>query len=300
MNTIKYALLLLVAAITFTSAVEAKVVYRRTSGDRSSLKRRRDQKRREDERKKKARAKAIKDAKERQKKIVEYRKKRIAQAEAREQELREKAQAAQAEKVKEQIAAEKAARQEKLLLGKYDTMAREVRMPSTQRQKLVNMVRKFRGLPPGASGGNSAEIARLQRLMKTANGQQKKIIAARIKAAEGKTAAPAKGSASSSKLTGAEQHRKIMGLLTPPQKAKWGGYTLANDPSLKFTGITLSDKQTKRIRPICDAAAKQLPDEASGIDPAIAAKQRKSVLRKIRIQIIFEVLTPAQRAAVGS
>ncbi len=299
MNTIKYALLLLVAAITFTSAVEAKVIYRRTSGNRSSLKRRREQERREEERKKKARAKAIKDAKERQKKIIEYRKKRIAIAEAKEQEAREKAQAAQEAKIKEKVAAEKAARQEKLLLGKYDTMAREVRMPSTQRQKLVDMVRRFRGLPPGASSGNAAEIARLQRLLKTANGQQKKIIAARIKAAEGKKAAPTKGSGSS-KLTGAEQHRKIMGLLTGPQKAKWGGYTLANDPYLKFDGITLSEKQTKRIRPICDAAAKELPDEASDIDPVIAAKKRKSVLRKIRIQIIFEVLTPAQRAAVGS
>ncbi len=300
MKSIRLAILMLTAVVAFSVAVDAKVVYRRTSGDRSSVRRRRDQEKREAERKKKARAKAVKDYKERQKKLVELRKKRIAIAEAKERESREKAQEAQQKKIKDEIAAKKTARLEQALLGKYDIMAKEVRMSTTQRQKLVNMVRGFKGLPPNtAARDSSSELDRLTKLYKTATGQKKQIIAARIKKVQKDASAPATGK-SASKVPPEAQHRKIMGLLTPAQKLKWGGYTLANDPALKFEGVGLSARQVKSIRTICDAAARELPDESSDIPAIAAAKARKTVVRKVRIQCIFEVLTPAQRTAVGS
>ena len=87
-----------------------------------------------------------------------------------------------------------------------------------------------------------------------------------------------------------------MGLLTDAQKLKWRGYKLTKEPALKFEGITLTEKQIKRIRAICDASAKDLP--AAAVAPKAAARAHKSVLRNVRSQIIFEVLTPEQRTAV--
>ncbi|MDP6543212.1 MAG: hypothetical protein QGH60_04425 [Phycisphaerae bacterium] len=295
MKPIKYALLLLAALMAFSGTADAKIRRNSTSRIRRE-KERRAQKEREQ------RAKAIKAYKERQEKLAAARKKRIAAAEAIEREQREKANVLRQKKIQEEIAAAKAAKEEKAMLGEYDTMAREVRMSSAQRSKLVAMVRKFRGLPPGKTAHDSqGEIARLTKLHKSATGTKKKIIAARLKEIQLKKAKDKKtvstGSAKTAKGSPADQHKQIMGLLTTPQKAKWGGYKLARDPALKFEGITLTEKQIKRIRVLCDIAAKALPDEAANIDPSVAAKTRKSVLRKLRTQIIYEVLTPAQRTA---
>lgn len=282
MKLIKYAIVLLMILATCSVSVEAKRNNRRES--EAAARRRRDREREK--------------YREWVKKQAEIRKKRIAEAEARQQEQRDKDAEAQKKKIEEQIAAEKAAQEEKALLGEYDIMAREVRMTSTQRQKLVNMIRGFKGLPVDKIRDNSGEIERLTKLLKTARGQKKKIIAARLKKAKEAADAPQAG-AKGAKLTKADQHRKIMGLLTPAQKQKWGGYKLARDPALKFEDIELNDKQVKRIRAICDAAAKGLPDEAVETDPDAAAKKRENIVKMARIQTIFEVLTPAQRTAVG-
>ena len=298
MKPIKYAILLLVALVVFSGTVEAKVISRTTTGSKRTSDRLRRDKERREEREREQRKKAVEKYKERQAKLAEARKKRIASAEAVEKEQRDKANEARQKKVQEEIAAEKTAREEKALLGEYETMAREVNMSSTQRDKLVAMVRKFRGLPPGTSRDNSGEIASLTKAYESATGEKKKIIAAKLKAAQKKNADPPKSSKSpkSSTTSKADQHKQIMGLLTPAQKLKWGGYKLAHDPSLKFEGITLTDEQIKRIRTLCDAVAKDLPDEAGDVAPAVAAKTRLSVLKKVRIQIIYTVLTPAQRA----
>ena len=292
MKPIKYAILLLAALMAFSSAVEAKkiVTTRRVNSGSSSAQRRREQQQRE----KRAREKREKEAQALKKRREQYAalvKKRKAAANAAEKERVDAATAARLKRENEKAAAEKAAREEKALLGEYETMATEVRMSSVQRAKLVALVKKLRGGPKATeSGDNQGEIDRLTKAYNEATGAKKGIIASALEAARKKSAGGSR----------ADYHKKIMGLLTPAQKLKWGGYKLAKDPALKFEGITLTEKQIMRIRTICDAAAKDLPDEAADVDPKVAAKARQSVLRNVRLQIIYEVLTPEQRAAVQS
>jgi len=297
MKPIKYAILLLVALMAFSGAVEAKkiVTVRRVgSGSRS---RRREKERRE-KRLREQRAKAIKAQKKRNEQRAAYYKKKKAAYEAREKERLDKAKEAILAKEKKDAEARKVAREEKSLLGKYETMVTEVRMSSVQRAKLIALLKKQgEGKKTVHSSDNQAEIARLTKAYNKATGAKKGIIAAALKAAR-KKGAPADNGSRADSGSKADLHKRIMGLLTPAQRLKWGGYQLAKDPALQFEGITLTKKQIKRIRAICDAASKDLPDEAGDLSPKAAARARKSVLRNVRSQIIFEVLTPEQRTAV--
>jgi hypothetical protein len=286
MQPIKYAVLLLAALMAFSGTVEAR---------RGSTSQRKRDKEREAQRQREKYKQNLEKYKKQQEKLAEARKKRIAAAEAAEREQRDKANEARRKKVEEQIVAEKAARAEQALLGEYHTMAKEVRMSSTQRAKLVAMVRKFQGLPPGATQDKTGELARLQRAFDAATGKKKKILGAKLIEVKKRGAATSKRASKPSGLSKDNQHRQIMALLTPVQKLKWGGYKLAQDPTLKFTGIELTEKQLKRIRVICDEAAKGLSDETGKTPPTIVASTRKLVLKKVRMQIIYEVLTPAQR-----
>ena len=291
MKPIKYAILLLVAVTALSGAVEAKkIVTRRRTSSKSTAQRKREEQQRE----KRAREQREREAKARRKRaeqIAANRKKRKAAAEATEKDRLDKMKAARLEREEKAAAAEKTAREEKAMLGEYDTMATEVKMSSVQRAKLVALVKKLRVGNTTGSGGNQAEIARLTKAYNEATGARKGIIAEALKKARKKNAGDVGGSR-------ADQHRKIMGLLTDAQKLKWGGYKLSKNPALKFERITLTEKQIKRIRATCNASAKDLPDETAAVAPKAAAKVRKSVLQEVRLQIIFEVLTPEQRAAV--
>jgi len=299
MKPIKYAILLLIALMAFSYAVEAGTIVTVT---RISSRSRSQRKREEERRKKQLRDKRARDIKaynKRKEQIAELRKKRKIAANAAKKERADKAKEALLAKEKKDAAAKQVAREEAALLGKYAAMVTEVRMPTVQRAKLIALLKKQRGgkkVP--VSRDNRAEIARLTKAYNAATGAKKGIIASALKAARKKSAPAAATPAASGSR--ADHHKQVMALLTPAQKLKWGGYQLAKDPALQFEGITLNPKQIKRIRTICDAASKKLPDEASDLSPKAAAKTRKSVLRNVRSQIIFEVLTPEQRAAVQS
>ena len=297
MKPIKYVIMLLAIWVTFSGVAEAKVISRRTTGKSSSLRRERE---RREKRERELRAKALEKAKKEYKKRMEIaakqRKARIAAAEAAEQEKREKRE----EALNKKLAEERQAAKDKAMLGEYELMAKEVRMSSAQRTKMLAMVREFRGLPPNAKPPDkNAELAKLKKAYESATGTKKKLLAQKLEEAR-KRPESSSASKKAPKVSREQQHKKIMGLLTATQKGKWGGYKLAKDPALQFEGVTFTASQLKRIRAICDTAAKGLPDEASDMDPEAAAKMRKTVLKKVRVQIIYEVLTPAQRAAALS
>ena len=297
MKPIKYALVLLVALMAFSSAVEAKTIGTvRNSSSRS-------QRKREEERRQKQlrdkRAKEIEAYNKRKEQIAELRKKKKIAANAAEKERADKAKEAILAKEKKGAAAKQVAGEEASLLGEYATMVTEVRMSALQRAKLIALLKKQRGIKQiPVSRDNRAEIARLTKAYNAATGAKKGIIASALKAARKKSAPAAAPAAASGSR--ADHHKQVMALLTPAQKLKWGGYKLAKDPALQFEGITLNPKQIKRIRAICDAASKDLPDEAGDLSPKGAAKARQSMLRNVRSQIVFEVLTPEQRIAVQS
>ncbi|MDP6546692.1 MAG: hypothetical protein QGH60_22180 [Phycisphaerae bacterium] len=297
MKSIKYAILLLVALMVFSSAVEAKkiVTVRRVgSGSRS---RRREKERREKQLRER-RAKAIKAQKKYNEQKAAYYKKKRAEANAREKEKADKARDAILAREKKIAADKKTVREENSLLGKYATMVTEARMSSSQRARLIAILKKQQGGKTTAgSSDNAAEIARLTKAYNKATGKKRGIIASALRDArkKGARAAAVDVGGGGSK---ADIHKQIMGLLTPAQKLKWGGYQLVKDPAMQFEGITLTAKQIKRIRAICDAASKGLPGESSDLTPKAAARARKSVLRTARSQIIFEVLTPEQRTIV--
>jgi len=294
MKPIKYAILLLAVLTVCSFTVEAKKIVTVRDYRGKSRSQRKREKEREAKRLREKREKAAKAYKKRREQYIALQKKKKAAADAAEKERAEKALAARLLKEKKEAAAKKTAREEDALLGKYKTMVTEVRMSSIQRAKLIALLKKNRAGKKAVHGSdNRAEIARLTKAYNDATGAKKGIIAAALKDARRKSAGATAGTGSN-----ADQHKQVMGLLTSAQRLKWGGYQLAKDPALKFEGVTLNAKQIKRIRTICDAASKDLPDESGDMSAASAARARKSVLRNVRSQIIFEVVTPEQRAAV--
>lgn len=295
MRTIKYAILLLATVMAFSSAVEArKIVTTRDSRTSSSSQRKREELQRQKQltaQRKKA-AEALKKYNEQKTKYIQKKK---AEANAAEKERADAAKAAILARQKAADDAKKGVREDNSLLGKYNTMITEVGMSSVQRAKVIAILKKQQGgKKTTPSTDNQAEIARMTKAYNAATGKKKGIIAAALRDARKKNASAASASSGAS----ADYHEQIMGLLTPAQKLKWGGYNLAKDPALKFEGVTLTEKQLKRIRTICNAASKDLPDEVSDLSPKAGVKARQSVLRDVRSQIIFEVLTPEQRASV--
>ncbi|MBC8372877.1 MAG: hypothetical protein H8E53_04730 [Planctomycetes bacterium] len=297
MRAIKYAILLLAAVVVFSSAAEARKIVNVTDYRGKS----RSQRKRDEQRRQKQLAEQRKKNAEKLEKYNEAKKKyyakKQAEANAREKEKADKAKEAILARKKAEADAKKEAREENALLGKYATMVTEAGMSSAQRAKLVALLKKQQGgKKPAPARDNQAEIARMTKAYNEATGAKKGIIAAALQDARKKNA----GSAAGTSGARADHHKQVMGLLTSAQKLKWGGYKLAKDPSLKFEGVTLTEKQLKRIRTICNAASKDLPDEASDLSPKTAARIRQSVLRRVRSQVIFEVLTPEQRTAVQS
>jgi len=292
MSKIKYAVVVLIAMTMLASAVEAKKI---VTVRRAGTKRQRDREERaRRERDKRRRAELKKKQQAYQKKVAEARKKRALQLQAAEKDRKDRAEKLRKDREEKEAAAKKAASEEKAMLGEYGIMATEVKLSVLQRTKLVAIAKKLRAAQQGKQESHKDEVARLTKAYHEARGQKKAIIAQALRDAKRKTARGARTSVES-------YHKQIMALLRPAQRQKWDGYNLAKDPLLRFEGIKLTDKQVRLVRKICDAAAKKLPkdppaDNAQAVKDA--ARKRRSVLRDIRAQIIYEVLTPEQRTIV--
>ena len=89
----------------------------------------------------------------------------------------------------------------------------------------------------------------------------------------------------------------VFALLTPEQKAAWGGYQLYQTTVGRYRRAELTEEQLAKIKAACAVAAKDLGeiDEAD----SKAKRAKRAVTDKLRWAINVFVLTPEQRETVG-
>jgi len=80
----------------------------------------------------------------------------------------------------------------------------------------------------------------------------------------------------------------VLAILTPEQKAQWGGFTLYRGVMGRYKRCELTEDQTKSLRELCTVAAKDLPDRSD-------RKGYGAAMKKLSGDIEAKILTDAQR-----
>jgi hypothetical protein len=92
----------------------------------------------------------------------------------------------------------------------------------------------------------------------------------------------------------ARHQAAIMDVLTPAQRLTWHGYRLCQDLALSLrTTLGLSSEQEKQLRPLCDAAAKEVA--GAKVDTEEGLKVHKAAEAKLLAALKETVLTDYQR-----
>jgi Spy/CpxP family protein refolding chaperone len=179
---------------------------------------------------------------------------------------------------------DKAARQKKAkgLKGEYAIMVKILEMDEDQQAKLKQAVADRRAaLAAWQKGPNGAKYQDLRKAYaearKAGKKDELKQLREQMKSLQQERA----------RLM-AEQSAKIQALLTPEQKLKWSGFTLYRDCMRRYKRLNPKEDQTKLVREMCAAAAKELGDKSD-------RKARGAAMRKLQKDIEEKVLDDAQR-----
>lgn len=179
---------------------------------------------------------------------------------------------------------DKAAREKKAkgLKGEYAIMVKILEMDEAQQEKLKQAVAdRQTALAAWEKGPNGAKYQDLRKASNEARKAGKKDELKQLRE-------QMKSLQQERTQLMAEQSAKILALLTPEQKLKWSGFTLYRDCMRRYKRLNLKDEQTKLVRGMCDAAAKELGDKTD-------RKARGTAMRKLQKDIEEKVLDDAQR-----
>jgi len=94
--------------------------------------------------------------------------------------------------------------------------------------------------------------------------------------------------------------RKIMGILTPEQEARWLGYVLYDQMVQQADALGMTEKQKKQTRTLCDATAKKLaalPQAGEATDED--SRKARDLQRSMVDEFINDILTEDQRKQLG-
>jgi Spy/CpxP family protein refolding chaperone len=84
----------------------------------------------------------------------------------------------------------------------------------------------------------------------------------------------------------AAEKKEVMALLTEDEKVQWAGFSLYRGTIGRYKKLNLTEEQDAKIREICTAAAKDMPDKSD--------RKAAGAARKKLAQDIEKVLTPEQ------
>lgn len=90
----------------------------------------------------------------------------------------------------------------------------------------------------------------------------------------------------------AQKLANIMAILEREQLAAWHSYGLERSISMRYSRLTLSDEQTKKMKTIFDDFGKQMADAKDPLD----YKAQSEIYQKIADKIDKDVLTDEQRS----
>lgn len=172
------------------------------------------------------------------------------------------------------------------LRGEYAIMGSVLKLTDDQKAKLEALIKEMNEAVRTEMEAAKEKMAEVKKEMEAAKKAKDKAAgqAARKKMTELKKASLA---------VKAGFQKKILELLTAEQRGKWGGFVLYRRVSGMFAKAKLTDDQKKTIRPLCDAAAKELGDLAL----STAREDKKKIgaaLKKLGDKITKEILTNEQ------
>ncbi len=168
----------------------------------------------------------------------------------------------------------------KKLRGEYAIMVSVLKLDDAQAAKVNEAVQKHqeavKAWEAGASGQNYKELsAAAKKAKKDKDKEKTKSIMQDMKSLRKER-----------DDLRAAQKAEIMAILTDGQKAEWAGFTLYRGTIGRYKRLKLTEDQDARIREICTAAAKDMPDKS---DRKAAGAARKKLAADIE-----KILTPEQ------
>lgn len=172
------------------------------------------------------------------------------------------------------------------LRGEYSIMASVLKLTDDQKAKLEALLKEMKEAVRTEAEAAKEKLAELKKAMEAAKKADDK---AAGQAARKKMAELRKGSLA----VRAGYQKKILELMTAEQRAKWGGFVLYRRVCRTFAKAKLTDDQKKAVRPLCDAAAKELGDLAL----STAREDKKKIaaaLKKLGGKITGDILTTEQ------
>ncbi len=172
------------------------------------------------------------------------------------------------------------------LRGEYAIMGSVLKLTDDQKAKLEALLKEMKEAIRTDMAASKEKAAEIKKEMEAAKKAEDKAAgqAARKKMMELKKA---------SLVVKAGFQKKILELLTAEQRGKWGGFVLYRRICRVFAKAKLTDDQKKAVRPLCDAAAKELGDLAL----STAREDKKKIgaaLKKLGVKITGEILTNEQ------
>ncbi len=170
--------------------------------------------------------------------------------------------------------------------GEYAIMASVLKLTDDQKAKLEALIKEMNGAVRTDMEASKEKAAEIKKEMEAAKKAKDKAAgqAARKKMTELKK---------SSLAIKAGFQKKILELMTAEQRGKWGGFGLYRRICRTFAKAKLTDDQKKAVRPLCDAAAKELGDVAI----STAREDKKEIaaaLKKLGGKITTDILTNEQ------
>jgi len=193
----------------------------------------------------------------------------------------------QAKPKKEGAAGAKAKREKKPrgnkggLRGEYAIMAKVLNFTDAQKTELAAKLKACAEAAKKWQEANAEKFAELKKQQaearKNKDNDAKKRIAAQSKALRAE-AAKIKGAAIAA----------AKALLTPEQKEQWAGFTVYRQIMRRFKKAELTDEQDKKVREMCNAKAKDIPEDDK--------KARGRAYKELTTAITESVLTAEQKA----
>ena len=166
------------------------------------------------------------------------------------------------------------------LRGEHAMMAKVLNLTDTQKAQLAEKLKACAEETKKWREANADKLAEIKK-------QQAEAKKNKDKDAMKKIAAQSKElRAEEAKNRGAAT-AAAMSILTPEQKAQWAGFALYRQVVGKFKKVELTDEQDKKVRDMCNATAKDLPEDDK--------KARGKAYKELTTSIIESILTAEQK-----
>ncbi len=170
--------------------------------------------------------------------------------------------------------------------GELAVMVKECKLSDEQQKKLLAAVNLAQTDLQAWEKANADKLEIFKKALAAA-------VAARDQAAYAKAYNDNKAMLEENRALGVKFQKTVLAILTPEQQATWQGFLLFTELSEAMKRVNATDEQKGKLRPLCDAAGKDLV--AVKDETEVGAKARQDIVNKLLESVKASILTEEQR-----